>query len=202
MATCQPGEIVMIDSTAALIDLAVKQVPVNTQRITSLETRTENDAEKVSENTDRIGTLETEQVANTAAIDLNTTAVSGLPATYAAIGGSSSKVFEVADPSSATNAVSYSWAEARYALSADIYTKIECETNFLLVGGTSVDSDKLGGMLPSGYVVTTDYATESVASLVRKATASEATAGIDTTTYMTPAQVKAAIDEHIAALHP
>jgi len=122
---------------------------------------------------------------------------------YAHINGSSANKFDCADPVNPTEALNLGYADGRYmpiggsgaGINADTLDGID-STGFLLAGGTAVDSNKLGGVAASGYA-TTAYATTTASGLVRRATPSEAAAGIETTVYMTPKDVA----DYVAA-HP
>jgi len=120
---------------------------------------------------------------------------------FADINGSSLKTFDCANPVNPTHSVNLGFADARYmplsgsGIDADTLDGID-STGFLLVGATAADSAMLGGVPAAGYA-TTAYATTTTSGLVRRATASEAAAGIETTVYMTPKDVA----DYVAA-HP
>ncbi len=119
---------------------------------------------------------------------------------YAAeINGNGVNVFQVADPLAAQDAVPKAWADSTYISVGNTYTKAEVDSGFLGITATAADSAKLGGVDAVNFIQDTEYATDTVPALVRNATDSEALAGIEDTTYMTPAQIKAFCDANYVA---
>ncbi len=212
-------------TNAASIATLNSNVSTNTNDITGLNTAVSTNTHNTAVNSNSISTLNTKtsmhntQIAtlqtdvSSLTTDVNTlnVTVAAIPATYAPIAGDSSQpfkvgsavalddaltidngntryakilgdvntTFSVSDPTSPSHAINRDWATLTYASIGTSYTKAESDAK---------------------YLVAVPYSTDTVAGIVRKSTASEATAGVEDTTYMTPVQIKAMIDTAIAAI--
>ena len=175
--------------------IASLQVEVNnhTSEILSIENDISANTSAISSNEINISALTTRVSTNENDIDTLETNYSSLPTLYAALSGSATQTFYVADPTEDTHAVSKKYGDANYANGGNYYTKIESDALYLGIQDKAYDSDMLGGLKSDKFVLTTMMATKDDPGIVRQATDSEAIAGIVDDCYMSPKQVADAI---------
>jgi len=193
-----------INTLSSEVSTNTHNTTVNSNSISTLNTQTSMHGSNIS-------TLQTDVSGLTTNVNTLDVTVAAIPATYAPIAGNSlqpfkvgsavalddaltmsdgdtryakvlgdvNNTFSVSDPTSPSHAVNRDWATLTYASIGTAYTKAESDAK---------------------YLVAVPYSTDTIAGIVRKSTASEATAGVEDTTYMTPIQIKAMIDTAIAAI--
>ncbi len=173
----------IVDIAAVEADAALNasDIATNASDIATAQSNIIGNTADISTNSINIGTLQTNVATNTGDIAANTANMSAVAGLYAPINGLNTNIFAVASPIAGDDAISLTYANATY----------------LPVGGVAADSALFGSVLPSGYALNV-AATDLAQGLVRKATSTEATVGLDTTSYMTPAQVKTVVDSAIA----
>ena len=162
-------------------------------------------------------TLETFSVASPA-LPSEAMPKSELETTFAKLNGDNAIQFLVADPVLLSAAITLGYTIAKFAKlngnSAEIFQVAnainltdalpigQADLKYLTISGKASDSDKLDGKDSTAFVEQTQTATTAIAGIARAATAAESAAGTAVNAYVTPDQLKAAIDAHNAILSP